>query len=502
MLASWLSYSILLGALLACAGHFVTAIATRRGLPSRFVWLIAIVAMVMIPVALSLRPTTTHATIPVFVSMHPVQPTTVPQSSDVPLTIAWLLASMLVAARIVASAVALRRKRSKWTRAAVGPTDVLIADELGPALIGFRRFVTIVPKWALALDAQSLELVLAHEAEHAKAGDPWLRSAALVATVVMPWNPAIWWSMRRLRLAVEMDCDRRVLRRGIDTRTYAAVLLTVGENMSRLPFAWATALGGPRSFLERRIVAMTPRPVRYPRLVVAALGVAAAGVIVVACGSPVPDPVVPPRVMSALTEKPNPANQHVRLHECVATTPCADTVVTSNGRIAVFVDARDIPSVGDTLTPKGRLRHARAMAQVEDSIAKVRKYGMPTANTGAHANGNQQPEHLQLQSIIVDDSMVQDSIAKVRKYGLPKRTTGVDTMYRVVPDHRPLSERRAGDSTVQYLIANVRKIGVPTVLTAAHPKVMSCTDAQREMKRKEIEVERAGGSGYAPRCME
>ena len=29
--------------------------------------------------------------------------------------------------------------------------------------------------------------------------------------ILAPWNVALWWQLRRLRLAVEMDCDRRVV---------------------------------------------------------------------------------------------------------------------------------------------------------------------------------------------------------------------------------------------------------------------------------------------------
>jgi hypothetical protein len=111
----------------------------------------------------------------------------------------------------------------------------------------------------------------------------------------MPWNPAIWWSMRRLRLAVEVDCDRRLIVAGVDPHEYASLLLAVGERISATPFAWATALAGSRSSLETRILAMTSslRP-RHTKLAIVGVCTIAAALIAIACASPVPDPVVPP----------------------------------------------------------------------------------------------------------------------------------------------------------------------------------------------------------------
>jgi hypothetical protein len=145
----------------------------------------------------------------------------------------------------------------------------------------------------------------------------------------MPWNPAIWWAMRRLRLAVEIDCDRRLLARGVDPRQYASLLLAVGERISATPFAWATALAGSRSSLETRVLAMSSslRP-RHYRLAIGGTGIIAAGLIAIACASPVPDSVVPPagaagNVMQA-TIGPHDSivREHVMYRGVALTTAC------------------------------------------------------------------------------------------------------------------------------------------------------------------------------------
>jgi len=296
MLAPWLLYATALGALLGLIALLAERIARWRAKPARWIWLAAIIAIVMIPVGLSFRPGSPVIARALHASgaVPSDQPRALSRAIDVPLLILWLLGSALLASRIVGTAIALRRRRNRWVPATLAGHSILLADQLGPAVIGWRRLTTVIPRWALSLDERSRALILQHEAEHARSGDPYLRSVALIALVLMPWNPAIWWAMRRLRLAVEIDCDQRVLGRGVDAHLYATLLLAVGERMSTIPFAWATALGGSRSFLERRILAMTTsfRP-RRSRGAIIAVSAGIALIVAVACESPVPDPIAP-----------------------------------------------------------------------------------------------------------------------------------------------------------------------------------------------------------------
>jgi outer membrane receptor protein involved in Fe transport len=71
----------------------------------------------------------------------------------------------------------------------------------------------------------------------------------------MPWNPALWYMLARLRLAVELDCDGRVLRRGAPPHSYGALLIDVAERASRLRLD-ALALADDGSHLHQRILAM------------------------------------------------------------------------------------------------------------------------------------------------------------------------------------------------------------------------------------------------------
>jgi beta-lactamase regulating signal transducer with metallopeptidase domain len=106
-------------------------------------------------------------------------------------------------------------------------TPVLLAPAIGPAVVGALRPTIVVPEWSLDLSDEQRALMLAHEREHVRARDPLVLHAAAMVALLMPWNVAAWWLNRRLRLAVELDCDARVLAGGRDARSYGALLLDV-----------------------------------------------------------------------------------------------------------------------------------------------------------------------------------------------------------------------------------------------------------------------------------
>ncbi len=143
-------------------------------------------------------------------------------------------------------------------------------------------------------------------------------TAGLAAVVAFPWNPALWWQLRSLRRAVELDCDRRVLRAGTPAVPYGRLLLRVGSRLPAKPPTLLPALASTRSELEDRLEALRPRPRRraVPRLLAASLlGVP---LVVLACesgvgpipGSDAPESMAPPsapEAESAPPETPEPA---------------------------------------------------------------------------------------------------------------------------------------------------------------------------------------------------
>lgn len=158
-------------------------------------------------------------------------------------------------------------------------TRVHLAGSAGPAVVGVLAPRIVVPAWLLGAPEEEQRLVLAHERGHLDARDPQLLIAACVAAAAIPWHPAAWWMLSRLRLAVEIDCDRRVLAAGISRRRYGSTLVGIAARGGRLPFG-APALIGHPTHLERRLIAMTPATTPYRRARL--LAVSAAGLLTIA----------------------------------------------------------------------------------------------------------------------------------------------------------------------------------------------------------------------------
>jgi TonB family protein len=138
------------------------------------------------------------------------------------------------------------------------------------------------------MEEQALGLILDHESEHLEAGDLRLLVLASVFPVVFPWSLPTWWMWHRLRLAVEGDCDLRVLKRNpLATRAYMELLLSVGRRLPQGRVA-AAMLSEPERTLARRIRTMTTPIPRRPFLRGVLLIAVGALLIGVACAVPGP----------------------------------------------------------------------------------------------------------------------------------------------------------------------------------------------------------------------
>jgi TonB family protein len=149
----------------------------------------------------------------------------------------------------------------------------------------------VIPEWLLNFDHSLRALILRHEDEHRRAHDPLMLLVAAAATALVPWNPALHWLRRRLALAVEMDCDSRVLSAHPDVDRYAKLLLAAAQLRSIPRAGSALMLTDDSSDLERRIVAMKKLYLRKNSL---GAGLAVLGtMIVVMAACDVKDPGSP-----------------------------------------------------------------------------------------------------------------------------------------------------------------------------------------------------------------
>jgi beta-lactamase regulating signal transducer with metallopeptidase domain len=179
--------------------------------------------------------------------------------------VAWLVLSAMVALAFVGVHVRLRRARARWPRAELHGVEVRVSSRVGPAAIGFVRPEIVVPAWLLARSSAEQEMAIAHETSHSRARDPLLLGAAWIALILFPWNAALWFMMSRLRLAIEVDCDRRVLRDGASPRAYGTLLVAVAELASPIRPS-ALALADDSSHLKTRILAMDTHLPKFGRV--------------------------------------------------------------------------------------------------------------------------------------------------------------------------------------------------------------------------------------------
>jgi hypothetical protein len=185
------------------------------------------------------------------------------------LLVSWFVVAAALAGFVVVAFGRLRAMGQTFERRTVDGVPVAVSDEVGPALFGIARPHIVVPRWVLDLTSTERRIILAHETEHAVARDPLTLVGALLLLIVQPWNLALWAMFARLRLAIEMDCDRRVLGTAAEARRYGELLVLVHSRRADTPQPLLSFVAR-RSNLERRIRRITSRRSSY-RLVTVAI---------------------------------------------------------------------------------------------------------------------------------------------------------------------------------------------------------------------------------------
>ena len=311
-MSSWMLYAMIVSLLVGFAALALERSARVRRKPARLLWGMAIIASLVIPFTASgvsmqipemtgvvaPEPSTTIsaprqvATVALSRSAWSIAGTgQLPASpaGDALLVGAWRTASIALALVILASAAHLSWCRRRWGRGHMAGAAVYLSEDSGPAVVGFFRPRIVVPRWLINCSAGEQELVIAHERSHLEAHDAQLLIIAVCLLVCMPWNPALWWQLRRLRLAIEIDCDARVLSLGYPVARYGETLIAVGERQSA-GHAIAMAMFGSKSLLEQRIHNMLRTKTRYARVWATALACLGAGLAV--CAAEVAPPLV------------------------------------------------------------------------------------------------------------------------------------------------------------------------------------------------------------------
>ena len=290
---AFMSYVIAVGLLLGLAALALERSARSWRMPTRWLWGTSMMASLLFPLlmpSVSVRiprvPDVVARAIPERVvalqritetSLSPTDwltatagPPAATPDLDLLLQVGWSAASGLLLLVLLAGSVELSWRRRHWERGHMAGVAVHISKDAGPAVVGVLDPQIVVPRWLTQCPPGVQKLVIAHEQSHLETHDTRLVTLALGLLVCMPWNLPLWWQLRRLRMAVEMDCDARVLRRGHDVLRYGEILIAVGERQST-SMAMLAAMAGSRSLVERRLRNMLRKQTRYARAAAAAL---------------------------------------------------------------------------------------------------------------------------------------------------------------------------------------------------------------------------------------
>jgi beta-lactamase regulating signal transducer with metallopeptidase domain len=325
-LAGWLAVATTLSALVAVTSVLAHHVA-GAALPRRVIWSAALFGTLAISLSLPLRrgaepavatlPTATATSValtppersPLSSAWHRAQSlpgdalhalaaraaaaaTTALQSapgSSWLVLFSWPLATSMM---LLVLALSYRRQRRLLTPADIthiAGTAVHVSEHTGPAVIGIASPAIVIPRWLLARSPEEQRLVVLHERSHVAARDPLLLLAGCAAVALMPWNLAAWWMLSRLRLAVELDCDTRVLAAGATPRRYGQLLIDLSAvaPATDIPLA-SPAFSFRASHLERRLRTMTDRPARFPLVRGFSAIIVTSAALLTACGAELP----------------------------------------------------------------------------------------------------------------------------------------------------------------------------------------------------------------------
>ena len=270
---AWMLYSIAVGLCAVVAARALESLLRMRRKPLRFIWVGAAILSIILAASAPLRaraPYNTSAAVADLSSFALVQTSIRSVQAHATsmtwyIAAVWTFASLFVAACFLTAYWRVHRKRRVWPVVDLRGHRARLSPTTGPMVLGIVRPEIILPRWVLARAADEQQIIVDHEVAHLRARDPILLGVTCGLAALMPWNPAFWMILARVRLAIEVDCDARVLRAGVSPRSYGTLLVDVAERASPLPFA-ATALADASSHLYQRILAMEPRRFTHPLL--------------------------------------------------------------------------------------------------------------------------------------------------------------------------------------------------------------------------------------------
>jgi bla regulator protein blaR1 len=313
---AWMLYVIVTTLLLSGAALAAEHAARLRRARTRWIWAVTIVASLVIPTliasvsiqvpslqtpiasrkAIALRDLTSVQVVPLAWVREHTGNVVATHSENRVLQRTWIAVSVALLVALLLNGLQLVWQKRRWRMGTVAGASVYIARGVGPAVVGLLRPRIVVPDWLLEASASRQVMVVTHEQSHLAAHDPQILTVALFLLVLMPWNLPLWWQLHRLRYAIEVDCDARVLEAGLDTRQYGETLIDVNQRPGGY-IGSVAAMSESRSFLEERIAIMVRDPAKWGSLAILMFGCVSAALLAIAAQ------VTPPNVGSSDSEQ-------------------------------------------------------------------------------------------------------------------------------------------------------------------------------------------------------
>jgi TonB family protein len=313
MIAQWMIACLVFSLFLAIAVWRADVLLRVSGRQTRHLWigglLIAVAWTGLAPTLFTTQePTLTSQLVAPVTMLQPVtvEPTArdiqQPAGTGTVLLAGWCVVSALLVIRLLVAVAYLLRLRRTASRATVDGYDVLVTENVGPAVIGGQRGEILIPSWLLEFEPALRALVFRHEEEHRSARDPLLLWSSLVITTLLPWNLPLWWMANRLRLSLEVDCDARTLTGETDRRRYAQLLLLIAQKHTHVPFA--STLAGRESGLSHRISIMLKAPSRISKTSMTLSALVMVAFVAAACSTRIASNLTSPAPEREVAAKP------------------------------------------------------------------------------------------------------------------------------------------------------------------------------------------------------
>ena len=205
---------------------------------------------------------------------------------------AWVSIGLLLLARLIVGIAtvwyisarskdfsgSIKQLRPDWNR----HVSVRLSDRITvPMMWGFSRPVILLPIEADGWQTERLRAVLLHELAHIKRRDWMMQMMAQVVCAVYWFNPFVWLAARWMRIEAEQACDDQVLNAGYQPTDYAQHLLDVVRNVKVASFASRAAVAIARSSkIEGRLRTILAENLNRHPITKVAIGI---GLLVLIC---------------------------------------------------------------------------------------------------------------------------------------------------------------------------------------------------------------------------